>query len=238
MDSNNSQQWVEERLAKLQPQEGWHPDPTRALARLNAHRLARLREVSLRTWLFGAAAAAVACACLLAFPTSRDLVQRLWLGRSDSKMVYVGQAYADLKTLQYQKSAPDFALADATGKTIRLSDFKGRVVLLNFWATTCGGCRTEVPWLVEFQKQYEKRGLSVVGVSLDDDGWRVVNPFLREEAVNYTILLGDDQIVRLYGISAMPMTVLIDREGKISAASVGLIDRNECEKEILHLLGI
>ena len=238
MDSNNSQQWVEESIAKLQPQAGWQPDASRALAHFNVRRSAGLApEVRLRAWPFGAAVAAAACACLLAFPTSRDLVQRLWLGHSDSRMVYVGQVYADLKTLKDKQAAADFTLKDSQGHNVRLSDYRGKVVLLNFWATWCHGCQQEIPWLVDFDRKYRSGGLIVIGISMDDGGWPALQPYLKAKSVNYPVVIGDKRTADAYGLVAMPMTLLIDREGKISAASAGLIDKAECEKEILRLLG-
>ena len=73
--------------------------------------------------------------------------------------------------------APDFTLIDSTGSPIKLSELKGKVVLLDFWATWCGGCKVEIPWYMEFETKYAKKGLATIGVSLDDDGWKSVKPF-------------------------------------------------------------
>ena len=80
-----------------------------------------------------------------------------------------------------RKPAANFTLADANGAKVALADYKGKVVLLNFWATWCGPCKVEIPWFVEFNKTYKDRGLAVVGVSLDDDGWKSVKPYLAHE---------------------------------------------------------
>jgi peroxiredoxin len=77
---------------------------------------------------------------------------------------------ASTKTPDLRKSAPDFNLSDAEGASIRLSDYRGRVVILDFWATWCHGCKIEIPWYMEFQNKYKERGLAVIGVSMDDDG--------------------------------------------------------------------
>src|SRR5215471_10009049 len=87
-----------------------------------------------------------------------------------------------------RKNAPDFVLPDSTGSKLKLSDYKGRVVLLDFWATWCHGCKTEIPWYVEFQERYKNAGLSAIGVSMDD-GWDPVRSFLAEHKVNYPIVL-------------------------------------------------
>jgi peroxiredoxin len=124
---------------------------------------------------------------------------------------------------QGRQLAPDFALKDAGGRTVRLSDYRGKVVLLDFWATWCGGCRTEVPWFTEFQRDYGSRGFTVVGVSMDnDDGWSVVKPFVAQRQINYPILLGNDGTAQLYGgLNALPVALLVDRDGRIAATHVG-----------------
>jgi peroxiredoxin len=138
---------------------------------------------------------------------------------------------------QARKPAPGFSLHDAQGKEVRLSDYKGKVVLLNFWATWCTGCKEEIPWFIDFQTKYKPNGLAVVGVSMDDDGWKVLTPWLGEHELNYKVVLGNDAVGDLYGgIDALPMTLLIDREGKIVTTHTGVVDRAVCEKEIEGLL--
>jgi thiol-disulfide isomerase/thioredoxin len=100
-------------------------------------------------------------------------------------------ARTELSVAEERKAAPDFSLRDANGAALRLSDFKGKVLLLNFWATWCGPCKIEIPWFIEFENIYKNRGFAVLGVSMDDDGWRAVKPYLREKAVNYPVVLGD-----------------------------------------------
>ncbi len=136
-----------------------------------------------------------------------------------------------------RKPAPTFALTDSSGKTISLEKFRGKVVLLDFWATWCTGCKKEIPWFAQFQKTYGRKGFVVVGVSLDDGGWKVVKPFLAHTKVPYRMLLGDDATAKRYGIDAMPDTFLIDQQGKIAAAYTGgLVDRNDVEANIRALL--
>jgi peroxiredoxin len=135
-----------------------------------------------------------------------------------------------------RKAAPDFTLNDSDGTAIKLSDFKGKVVLLDFWATWCHGCGTEIPWFIEYQNKYKDSGLAVIGVSMDDDGWKVVKPFVEEKKMNYTVVLGDADVAQLYRVNALPVTVLIDREVKIAASYDGVVDRAACEAKIQSLL--
>jgi len=143
---------------------------------------------------------------------------------------------AVLQPAKERKAAPGFALKDASGRTVNLKDYRGRVVLLDFWATWCGGCKEELPWFSEFQRAYGAKGLAVIGVSLDDDGWSIVKPFLADTKVPYEILLGDQVIAQHYRIGAMPDTFLIDRKGRIAVAYAGLVDKDDVEKNIQAIL--
>jgi peroxiredoxin len=135
-----------------------------------------------------------------------------------------------------RKTAPGFSLDDSEGKTIKLADFQGKVVLLDFWATWCHGCMTEIPWFMEFQSKYEADGLAVIGVSVDDDGWKSVKPFLAERKFNYTVVVGNQNLEKLYAVEAPPVAVLIDREGKIVETHQGVVDKDAFENEIKELL--
>jgi cytochrome c biogenesis protein CcmG/thiol:disulfide interchange protein DsbE len=117
-----------------------------------------------------------------------------------------------------------------------LSNYKGKVVLLNFWATWCHGCKLEIPWFMEFQKEYKRRGLAVIGVSMDEDGWKSVKPYIREKQLNYRVVIGNADLAKQYGLESMPMTLLIDRHGKIAASHAGVVDREAFASEIRALL--
>jgi thiol-disulfide isomerase/thioredoxin len=136
-----------------------------------------------------------------------------------------------------RKPAPDFTLTDSKGAVLKLSGHKGRVVLLDFWATWCGGCKVEIPWYMEFQRKYKDSGLSAIGVSLDEDGWKSVKPFLKEKPINYAVVIGNPELAKLYAVDGMPVTLLIDRDGKIAATHVGMVDKDAFESEIKMLLG-
>ncbi len=146
------------------------------------------------------------------------------------------RAPADLTAVNSRKIASDFTLTDSKGASVKLSDYKGQVVLLDFWATWCGGCKVEIPWYMEFQNKYKASGLSVIGVLMDEDGWKSVKPFLENQPVNYPVVIGNRDLAKRYMVDAMPMTLLIDREGKIAASHVGMVDKDAFEGEIRVLL--
>ena len=110
-----------------------------------------------------------------------------------------------LKPGPERKAAPDFKLKDADGKEVHLADYRGKVVLLDFWATWCGPCRIEIPWFTELERKNKDKGFAVLGVSMDDEGWKVVKPFLTELKINYRVLLGNDEAAHDYGgLDALP----------------------------------
>jgi cytochrome c biogenesis protein CcmG/thiol:disulfide interchange protein DsbE len=136
-----------------------------------------------------------------------------------------------------RKRAPEFALKDANGKVVHLADYRGKVVLLDFWATWCGPCTVEIPWFTEFQRKYKDRGFEVLGVSMDEDGWKAITPFVTQRKVNYRIVLGDDKTGDQYGgLEALPTTFVIDRDGRIAAVHVGLAGKKDFEDAIETLL--
>jgi len=146
---------------------------------------------------------------------------------------------ATVKPDKERKQAPDFTLKDANGHTVRLSDYRGKVVLLDFWATWCGPCKIEIPWFQEFERQYKDKGFAVIGVAMDEEGWNVVKPFAQHMSINYRVVVGDDTIGDLYangGIDALPTTFLIDRGGRIASIHVGLSSKSDFEDDIQELL--
>jgi cytochrome c biogenesis protein CcmG/thiol:disulfide interchange protein DsbE len=144
---------------------------------------------------------------------------------------------APLQPEPERQPAPEFILRDAAGKTAKLRQYRGKVVLLDFWATWCTGCKQEIPWFVEFQRKFGAKRFAVVGVSLDEGGWKVLKPFLAEHPIPYRMLLGDEATAQRYGIQNMPDTFLIDRKGRMAAAYKGaLVDRDDVEANIGALL--
>jgi cytochrome c biogenesis protein CcmG/thiol:disulfide interchange protein DsbE len=141
-----------------------------------------------------------------------------------------------LKPAEQRKAAPELGLEDTVGTQANLRDYRGKVVVVDFWATWCHGCLQEMPWFAEFQRKYGDKGLNVIGVSLDVEGWKVVKPFVEKAAVPYRIVLGNDASAQAYAIGNMPDTFLIDQEGRIAATYVGMVDKNGLEKNIQKLL--
>jgi len=135
-----------------------------------------------------------------------------------------------------RKPAPDFSLKDANGRTVTLSAYKGKVVLLDFWATWCGGCKVEIPWYVEFDKKYRDSGLFVVGVSMDDQGMKIVKPFLAQKNIEYTVVIGNEALAKKYNLESMPLTLLIDRKGRIAVSHAGVVNKDDFESYIKTLL--
>jgi len=133
--------------------------------------------------------------------------------------------------------APAFALPDLEGKTVRNTDLKGKVVILNFWATWCPPCRDEVPDFVRLQSKYRDQGLAIVGLSLDQGGAHDVRPFVDEYHVNYTMLIATQETAESYGgILGIPTSFVLDRDGKIVKRFVGRASAESFEEALRPLL--
>ena len=242
MDTNR-EQWVEERLAALQANSEWQPDAARGLARFQQqHDKASHRT---RRWGWVAAGTVAAALPLMAFPTTRAFAQRCvsaCVGQSNwVRDVFLGNpSGAALSSgffkVRDRKMAPDFVLDDATGKPVRLSELRGKVVLLNFWATWCAPCGIEIPWFIEFQKAHQDAGFATLGVSLDEDGWDAVRPYIDKRKVNYPVMVGNDDLAQQYGAAALPMTFIIDKSGRIAATYAGIRSKSEYEANIKAVL--
>lgn len=136
--------------------------------------------------------------------------------------------------------APGFSLTDISGKPLRLSDYQGKVVMLDFWATWCGPCRIEIPGFIELQKRYGSQGFAVIGISMDDssDSGAVVD-FYNQLKMNYPVAIGNERLGELYGgVLGLPTTLLIGRDGRIYAKHVGATDSDVFEAEIQQLLAM
>ncbi len=137
-----------------------------------------------------------------------------------------------------RKRAPQFELKDGSGNAVRLSDYAGKVLLLDFWATWCGPCKSSIPWFNNLSARYKEEGFSVLGVSMDADGWDVVKPFLEKVPIAYPVVMGNRRIAYLYGdVDALPLAFFIDRNQRVAAIHLGPANRKEFEKTIKELLG-
>ena len=143
-----------------------------------------------------------------------------------------------------KRVAPEASLQISTfeGASVSIDQYKGKVVLVNFWATWCAPCRIEIPWLIEFNQKYGRKGLVILGVAMDDEGNKVVQPYVENqrfdvdghpEAMNYQILLGNTKIAEKFGgILGMPTSMLYSRDGKKIKTIVGLIDHDDLSKTL------
>jgi|SRR5215471_2255409 len=140
---------------------------------------------------------------------------------------------ATLAAASTRPSAPAFQLTDAAGQVRHLADYRGQAVVVNLWATDCGGCKAELPEFVRLHQAYKDRGVTVIGVSLDimyedlksaAEGWARVTPFAASHGLAYPILLDDGSVEKAFKVMALPATYLIDRQGRVAATYVGIVD--------------
>jgi len=147
------------------------------------------------------------------------------------------EVQAATQTARDTARAPEFSLPNLKGETVRLKDFRGKVVILDFWATWCGPCRMEIPHFQELTKRHGGRGLVVVGVAMDEPGAEVVKPFVRKNGITYLVLIGDAYTANRYGgVNALPTTFVIDREGRVSKKYVGYRSLESFEEDLAPLL--
>jgi cytochrome c biogenesis protein CcmG/thiol:disulfide interchange protein DsbE len=141
---------------------------------------------------------------------------------------------------------PDVTFKNLQGQDVSLASLKGKVVIVNFWATWCEPCRVEIPWMIGFQQKYADKGLTILGVAMDDEGKSVVAPYVQTTqfdvdghsmTMNYPIVLGNDDIAAKFGgLLGFPTTVVISRDGKVQKRFIGLADEAELDKQIKALL--
>lgn len=155
----------------------------------------------------------------------------LWLGVL-AVLVVAGEAGA-----LAGDRAPDLALPDLEGKSVQLSRLRGRVVVVNFWATWCDPCRDEVPDFVKLHQEYRGRGVEVIGISMDKGKDERVRAFVKEFGIEYPIVIGDGQVARQWLVRGIPMTFLIDPTGTVARVILGATDKRSLEDGIRPLLG-
>ena len=165
---------------------------------------------------------------------------------ADRKFPPAGAPSAGAGTPSTPTDAPTIALKDLNDQDVTLAQYKGKVVLLNFWATWCEPCKAEIPWLIEFQQKYSPRGFTILGVAMDEEGKKAIEPFLEKERfdvdgqklpMSYPILLGNDAIADKFGgILGLPTSMLFNRDGKKVRTIVGLVNHDDISKAIEGLL--
>lgn len=234
-------EWVQNRLASLSPPFEWQPNVDVGIALLKQGRRSAL---AWRQRFIYSLTGLIVTGVLLAFPATRVLAKRCVDGcvAGTSAVGHVlGIAPAiQPKNVREHKSrdmAPELHLKDRYGNAIELASLRGQVVVLNFWATWCGPCKIEIPWFMEFQQTFHNTGLTFLGVSMDEDGWNSVGPYLDQHKMTYPVAIGDDKLAQVYGgIETLPMTFLIDKSGRIAAVHTGLIAKAIYEDEIKRLM--
>ena len=135
-----------------------------------------------------------------------------------------------------RKAAPELSVTDLDGRNWTLQQFRGKVVLLDFWAVDCGGCKLEIPWYVDFDHKYRNRGLQLIGIDMYGEPPSVIREFMSKSGMQYPVAIGTDAIGTRFGLEAMPLTLLIDREGRIAVSHAGVVDADAFERDIQELL--
>ncbi|HEX8186149.1 MAG TPA: TlpA disulfide reductase family protein [Blastocatellia bacterium] len=149
----------------------------------------------------------------------------------------INQAAARQQPADKPPLAPAFSLKDLRGRSVRLDDQKGRVLLINFWATWCAPCLAEMPDLVKLQKEYGPRGLQIIGITYPPVDRAGVRRMVRRLKINYTILFGSDKTAKDYDVGeVLPATIVVDREGKIRARILGILESEEFDEKVKPLL--
>ena len=132
--------------------------------------------------------------------------------------------------------APHFRRVGSDGHTFSLANTRGHVVVLNFWATWCGGCKFELPYFAEYDRNYRREGLVTIGISMDDGGFATVKPFWTQKQMPYPTVIGDEPLSKQLGLTGMPFTLLLDKQGRVAIAHGGVLDRADFEHHIQQLI--
>lgn len=158
----------------------------------------------------------------------------LMLGAGGLAVPFVTQAQAGSVTYFQGKAAPDFELTDLQGKPLRLSDYRGKAVVLNFWGTWCVPCKEEIPSFIALQKQYGPQGLTVIGIAMEyrEDALPAVKQFVHDMGMSYPVVMGTAAVAHTYGVEAMPMTFYIGRDGNIGTRVFGISSAGSIEEHI------
>ncbi len=228
--------WVDRQVAAaIRPQVQHEPDTALGLIRLR--RLSGQRRLQSRRRSWAAVIFVALVTLVVALPPARVYAVQcvdacIAGGRFVLEKLRPNEQKLSISHKE-RRQAPDFELPDSKGTPVQLSAYRGQVVVLNFWATWCNPCRLVIPWFVEFQRAYDAKGFSVIGVSVDEDGWTPVLPYVTKQKINYPIVLGKNDVLQAYGgLESLPTTLIIDRQGRVAATHVGLVSRSVFERDI------
>jgi peroxiredoxin len=240
MEQND--QWVEDRLAKLNPEDDWQPQAATALTKLKGRHDQR---TFIERWPRAMSVAAIVGICVLTFPAPRAFAQRIIAPCVEACQNLVMMSPGDFRIERMiwgfhnwlGIAPPDFEATDSAGASFRLSDYQGKVILLNFWATWCKPCGEEIPWFVEFQRVYGDKGLVVIGMAMDEGGWKAVRPVIDSQKINYRVAIGDTELAKNYGgLESLPQSMLIDHKGRLILKHTGITSKDQYEREIVRAL--
>jgi cytochrome c biogenesis protein CcmG, thiol:disulfide interchange protein DsbE len=223
--------WIDDRLAVLNPPDGWTPDEARGVTRLREHRANGVRRR--RRWTWMAVAAGTILLLVVPTPTVRGFAHAC----SEFVRRTISGADATHATEAVQRSLLSAReLRDVSGRVFSVSDYRGKVVLLTYWSTSCRQCQSEMNWFTEFQRIFGDQRFAVVGVAVDQGGSDAVSRFLADRPVNYRIVLGDREVARLDAATSIPTTFILDRSGRIAVRHVGYCSKREFESDIRAVL--
>ncbi len=135
-----------------------------------------------------------------------------------------------------RQPAPELNVSSIAGTSVNLGSYRGKVVLLDFWAVDCGLCVTEIPWYVEFDKKYHDKGLRLLGIDMLEESPAKIKPFMEKAHMQYPVAVGNEDIRKRFQAEGLPTTFLIDRRGRVAASHAGIVDRDEFERDIQELL--
>jgi len=212
-------QSVADRLEQLTPPADWTPSLARNRARLRERVGAGSRR---RLRLMTAAAVAALVIGAANVSVVRAIAQRCgeWLGVVSTS----------------RPRLPEVSFTDVHGRSVSVSALRGKVVLLTFWTTTCGQCPTEMRWFADFQHTYRDRNLVVLGVSLDQDGWSRVSPFLERQPLNYDVVMARRDLTQPIIGASIPTTLIVDRRGHIAVRHIGYCSKGEYQRDLERVL--
>ena len=223
--------WIDGRLAVLDPPQGWEPTDARGLVAFRERRAARPTH-SLR-WTWVAVAAGTILMLVVPIPTVRGFAHAC--GEFVRRTLSGGDATHATQAVQ-RELLSDAELRDVNGRAFNLSEYRGKVVLLTYWSTTCGQCESEMTWFNEFQRTFGDRHFAVVGVAVDRGGAEAVSQFLVHRPIKYRVVLGDREVARLHAATSIPTTFILDRTGRIAVRHVGYCSKREFESDIRTVL--